>query len=376
MIPAPLPPNPPMEWDDRLLCEYEDAALRVGALDALFNSLPDKDVVGAHQAKGAGAALHLSLSRQVIRSLLARNEAVYSSRIEGTQSSLGDVLMDERGEESTYTKEDVREVRNCVEAYEFAMENAGQYISLELLLEIHKKLMQHDPKKAPGKLRDNWVAIGNRYRITFVPPPHTEVERCMKELLEFIEHSRMPSLAIAALAHVQFETIHPFFDGNGRLGRILIAMVLGRQAFASGTPLDLSRRFKEHQLNYYTRLQKVHESGEWEEWLRYFAASVRDAAQDSTHTISSLITTSQAEQARIREQAPSRQAKSIMRVYSEFISDPMLTFRKLRDRLDLTHNTVNSAVSWLEGNGIVKQVTADAQRGRVFEYARYREVLE
>ena len=376
MIPVPLPPVPPLEWDDRLLCEFEDASLRIGALDALFNSLPEKHVVAKHHRRSEAAALHLNLSKEMAKSLLIRSEAVYSSQIEGTQSNLADVLMDERGEKPSSTKEDVREVRNCLEAYQLALENPNQHISVEFLLEIHEKLMQHAPEKSPGKFRDKWVTIGNRHKIAFVPPPHDEVERCMQELVEFIENSRMPSLVTAALAHAQFEIIHPFLDGNGRLGRILIPMVLRRQEFASHAPIDISRKFKEHQANYYAQLQSIHQEGDWEEWLWYFAACIKDAAQETTSAINWLISTVQKEYTFIREQAPNRQVKSILRVYSEFLNDPVIALPTLSTRLALAYNTTSRAVEWLVSHNLVRQSTLRASRNRMFEYVRYREALK
>ena len=373
IIPAPLPPNPPIRWDDRLSGEYERAAIAVTQVDTLFNSLAEKRVVAERHAHSEGATLHLS--DQVTRSLLTRNEAVYSSRIEGTHSTVADVLKDERGEKPSSTKADVREVRNCVEAYEFAMDNPRRLITLDLLLEIHDKLMQHEPESMPGRLRDEQNAVTGDGKIAFVPPPHTELVSCMNDLLEFIENSSMRPIAIAALAHAQFETIHPFFDGNGRLGRILITLVLKYWGMTSGTPIPISRKFKENSADYYDRLQDVHESGDWERWLEYFATSIAAAAQENTQAIQNLISTFQNEQAHIREQAPTQQAKAIMRVYAEFVRTPVRTPAELSGLLVMGNDAVRNAVNWLANSNIVQPITTGAFSGRKFEYARYREAL-
>ena len=270
-VPAPLPPRPPIDWTPELRSKFDQALLALGRLDSVSTLLPD-------------TSLFLYM--------YVRKEAVLSSMIEGTQSSLSDLLLFELDQEPGVPLNDVREVSNYVAALNHGlrlMEN-GLPLSLRLFREIHGVLLTQGrgSNQTPGEFRrsQNWIGGTRPGNAAFVPPPAEEVLACMSKL-EFFLHDQpepTPVLLKAALAHVQFETIHPFLDGNGRLGRLLITLLLCAQKVLREPMLYLSLYFKTHRQYYYELLDNVRLTGDWEAWLDFFAEAVIVSATQSVET--------------------------------------------------------------------------------------------
>ncbi len=260
-VPAPLPPRPPIDWTPELSSKFDQALLALGRLDSVSTLLPD-------------TSLFLYM--------YVRKEAVLSSMIEGTQSSLSDLLLFELDQEPGVPLDDVREVSNYVAALDHGLRllEEGLPLSLRLFREIHGVLLTkgRGSNQTPGEFRrsQNWIGGTRPGNAAFVPPPAEEVLECMSKLELFLHDQPEPTpvLLKAALAHVQFETIHPFLDGNGRLGRLLIALLLCEQKVLREPMLYLSLYFKTHRQYYYELLNNVRMTGDWEAWLDFFAEAV------------------------------------------------------------------------------------------------------
>jgi Fic family protein len=338
----------------------DDALLALGRLDSVSALLPDP-------------ALFLYL--------YVRKEAVLSSQIEGTQSSLSDLLLFETDAAPGAPLEDVREVSSYVRALEHGMQRirAGFPLSGRLLREVHRELLAHGrgSEKLPGEFRrsQNWIGGARPGVATFVPPPPEEVAACIADLEKFIhdDPERTPALLKAALAHVQFETIHPFLDGNGRLGRMLITLVLVAEGVLQQPLLYLSLHFKTHRSTYYELLQRVRTEGDWEAWVEFFVDGVRATAEEAVATARRLVQVFDEDRARIL--GFGRISGSALRVHLALQRHPIRTIRALAQETRLTVPTVTAALKVLEREGIVFEATGK-QRGRVFAYRRYLEGLE
>ena len=358
-VPAPLPPSPPIDWTPHLRARFDKALLELGRLDALTDLLPDV------------ALLLYSF---------VRKEAVLSSMIEGTQSSLADLLLFEQGEQPGVPVEDAREVSLYVKALEHGLKRlrGGFPLSLRLLREVHKVLLGHGrgTSRAPGEFRRSQVWIGGTRpgNAAFVPPPADEIAECLKHLERFLhdEPQPAPPLAKAALAHVQFETIHPFLDGNGRVGRLLIALQLANDGLLREPLLYLSLHFKEHRQTYYELLNAVRLSGEWEAWLEFFADAVISSATQAAASARRLLELAAADGRRIA--GLGRAAVSALAVHRALQRRPIASAATLVSATRLTPATVNKSLAHLERLGVVAELTRKL-RGRVFSYARYAEIL-
>jgi len=275
-VPAPLPPYPPIEWTPQLQSKFEQAQLALGRLDSVSTLLPD-------------TSLFLYM--------YVRKEAVLSSMIEETQSSLSDLLLFELDEEPSVPLHDVREVSNYVAALECGMRllEEGLPMSLRLLREIHAVLLAdgRGSHQRPGEFRasQNWTGGTRPGNAAFVPPPVQDVLECMSKLELFLhdQPEATPVLLKAALAHVQFETIHPFLDGNGRLGRLLITLILCEQKVLRKPMLYLSLYFKTHRQYYQELLNNVCLTGDWESWLDFFAEAVTVTSIQALETAQQLL---------------------------------------------------------------------------------------
>jgi Fic family protein len=264
-VPAPLPPKPPVQWSPALRSRFDQALLELGRLDAMTDLLPNASLV-----------LYA----------FVRKEAVLSSMIEGTQSSLADLMLYELDEQPGVPIEDAREVSRYVAALEHGVKRLGGGfpLSLRLIREVHKVLMGggRGAKLTPGEFRRSQVWIGGTRpgNAVFVPPPANEIDECLKHFERFLHEQpeSTPPLVKAALGHVQFETIHPFLDCNGRVGRLLIALQLASDGLLRQPLLYVSLYFKEHRRTYYELLNRVRETGDWESWLEYFADAVATSA--------------------------------------------------------------------------------------------------
>lgn len=358
-VPAPLPPRPPIDWTPELRSKFDQALLALGRLDSVSTLLPD-------------TSLFLYM--------YVRKEAVLSSMIEGTQSSLSDLLLFELDQEPGVPLDDVREVSNYVAALDHGLRllEEGLPLSLRLFREIHGVLLtkSRGSNQTPGEFRrsQNWIGGTRPGNAAFVPPPAEEVLECMSKLELFLHDQPEPTpvLLKAALAHVQFETIHPFLDGNGRLGRLLIALLLCEQKVLREPILYLSLYFNTHRQYYYELLNNVRMTGDWEAWLDFFAEAVIVTATQAVETAQQLLDLSNQDCEKIS--GLGRAAASTLQVHRALMEHPIATSGSLVEKTGITPATVNKALGHLEQLGIVKELTAQ-KRNRLFSYAGYIEIM-
>jgi Fic family protein len=358
-VPAPLPPAPPLAFEGELQRALEPALLAVGRLDSLSTLLPD-------------TALFLYA--------YVRKEAVLSSRIEGTQSSLSDLLLFELDEAPGVPLADVVEVSNYVAALEHGLARlrGGFPLSNRLLREIHGVLLSRGrgSDKEPGEFRrsQNWIGGTRPGNARFVPPPHTLVPDCMAELERFLndEVSALPVVVRAGLAHVQFETIHPFLDGNGRVGRLLITLLLCHAGILREPLLYLSLYFKQNRDAYYTHLDAVRRGGDWEAWLAFFLTGVRETAESAVSTAQRLVALFGGDRERIAPKG--RRAGSALRVHEALKARPLASMQEVCARSGLSFPAAASAMELLAELGIARELTGK-RRNRVFAYDRYLAIL-
>jgi Fic family protein len=354
-VPAPLPPRPPLEWSAVLRQKFDAALVALGRLDSVSALLPN-------------AALLLYS--------FVRKEAVLSSQIEGTQSSLADLLLYEIDEEPGVPVADAREVGRCVAALERGLKGlrGGLPVCTRLFCAMHKVLLSHPGgrAKAPGEVRRSQVWIGGTRpgNAVFVPPPAAEVAECLASLERFLsdDPEPVPPLLKAALGHVQFETIHPFLDGNGRIGRLLIVLQLVADGVLREPMLYPSLYFKTHRALYYELLNEVRLRGDWERWLDFFAEGIETSATQAVATANTLLTLVNADRDRIARLG--RAAPSALAVHQALQRQPIATAASLVKVTRLTAATVNKSLVHLERIRIVTELT-NRQRGRVFSYGKY-----
>ncbi len=356
-IPQPLPPTPPLRVKE-LLSKLSAADQAIGRLDGISILLPDKNL---------------------FLYLYVRKEAVLSSQIEGTQSTLDDLLRFETLAAKGKPIDDIREVSNYVDAMMYGLNRLSTLpLSLRLLREMHKRLLQsgRGQSKNPGEFRQsqNWIGGTRPGNATFVPPPHQEVTPALGALEKFIHEQTpdLPPLVKAGLIHVQFETIHPFLDGNGRLGRLLIALYLCSQKIMQQPLLYLSLYFKENRADYYRLLQEVRERGAWEAWLEFFLEGVTKTANAAFNTATRIHELIRKDRERIGSE--SDRASSVLRLHEALQTSPFLTTSKAVERTGLTKPTINAAFDQLQKLGIVDEITGKV-RGRVYAYRAYLAIL-
>jgi Fic family protein len=358
-VPAPLPPIPPIEWTPELRNKFDQAHLALGRLDSVSKLLPD-------------TTLFLYM--------YVRKEAVLSSMIEGTQSSLSDLLLFEMDEEPGVPTDDVQEVSNYVAALYHGLEllEKGLPMSLRLIKEIHRVLLSkgRGSKHTPGQFRksQNWIGGTRPGNAVFVPPPVDVLMECMSKFESFLHDKpqHTPVLLKAALSHVQFETIHPFLDGNGRLGRLLITLLLCEQKVLREPMLYLSLYFKTHRQYYYELLNRVRVTGDWETWLDFFAEAVIITATQSVETAQQLYNLAKTDREKIHDLG--RAAASVLQVHRVLMEHPLATSGHLVEKTGITPATVNKSLNHLLQLGIVREITTK-KRNRLFSYTRYIEIL-
>ena len=354
-VPDPLPP--PLSWDQPLAVTLSEADRAVGRL--------------------AGAGRRLPNPHLLIRPFV-RKEAVLSSRIEGTQATLGELLAAEAGAAVDRSPEDLREVGNYVVALEYGLERLGTLpVSLRLVRELPERLMRgvRGDVATPGEFRhsQNWIgppgcALGDA---TYVPPPPTELMTCLDAWERFLHDDSVPPLIHAALVHSQFEAIHPFLDGNGRVGRLLITLQLVGRNIIPSPLLYLSAYFEATREEYYARLLGVTERGEWDEWLNYFLRGVVMQAEDALYRIQRIDDLF----ARWRYELASGRSRFPERVLDLLVENPFWTVSSLASRLDVAYTTAQRAVDRLESLGIVSRV-GEARRNRVYCAVDVLDILE
>ncbi len=358
-VPAPLPPRPPIHWTPELRSKFDQALLALGRLDSVSTLLPD-------------TLLFLYM--------YVRKEAVLSSMIEGTQSSLSDLLLFELDQEPGVPLDDVREVSNYVAALDHGLRllEEGLPLSLRLFREIHGVLLTkgRGSNQTPAEFRrsQNWIGGTRPGNAAFVPPPAEEVLECMSKLELFLHDQPEPTpvLLKAALVHVQFETIHPFLDGNGRLGRLLITLLLCEQKVLREPMLYLSLYFKAHRQYYYELLNNVRTTGDWEAWLDFFAEAVIVTATQAVETAQQLLDLSNQDRDKIS--GLGRAAASTLQIHRALMEHPIATSGSLVKKTGITPATVNKALGHLRQLGIVKELTVQ-KRNRLFSYAGYIEIM-
>jgi Fic family protein len=358
-IPAPLPPIPSIVWEPRLRDKYDEALLALGRLDSVSTLLPETSLF-----------LYMYI----------RKEAVLSSMIEGTQSSLSDLLLFELDQAPGVPVSDVLEVSNYVSALNHGLDRLkkGFPLSARLIREIHGVLLSRGrgSNQTPGEFRrtQNWIGGTRPGNATFVPPPAKDVPACMGKLELFLhdQPKSTPILLKAALSHVQFETIHPFLDGNGRVGRLLITLLLCAQSALREPILYLSLYFKIHRRHYYDLLNSLRLTGDWEAWLDFFAEAVIVTAGQSLETAQQLLDLSKRDRDKIRTLG--RATASCLALHKELMERPIATSGRLVDKCGISPATVNKALGHLERLGVVKEITAQ-KRNRVFSYAGYLEIM-
>lgn len=357
-VPPPLPPNPPVRLDG-LQQILEQANQAVGRLDGLASVLPD---------------LSLFLYTYV------RKEAVLSSQIEGTQSSLSDLLIFENDEVPGAPLADVLEVSNYVAAMNHGLERlrAGFPMSLRLIREIHGVLMARGrgSEKQPGEFRrsQNWIGGSRPGNAAFVPPPPELVPECMASLELFLHQNRpgLPLLIKAGLIHVQFETIHPFLDGNGRVGRLLITFLLCAQQVIREPILYLSLYFKANRPAYYELLDRVRTKGDWEAWLDFFLTGVKETADQAASAARRIVAMFDQHQKQI--EGLGRPAASVLRVFEHLQRNPLVSIPATARKIGVSAPTVAKSMQHLLQLGILREVTG-RQRHRLFVYQAYLAIL-
>jgi Fic family protein len=358
-LPPDLPPRPPIDMSGLSVLASE-AMLALGRLDGVRSARPD-------------TSLFLYM--------YVRKEALLSSQIEGTQSSLSDLLLYEDEAAPGVPLDDVEEVSTYVAALTHGLERirGGFPLSLRLLKEMHAILLSsgRGSTKQPGEFRrsQNWIGGTRPGNALFVPPPPQHVLDLMSNLEAFLHEtdSGLPPLIKAGLAHVQFETIHPFLDGNGRLGRLLITLYLCEQGILDEPLLYLSLYLKSHRATYYALLQEVREHGRWETWLEFFLTGVRDVARqahEAARAISGIFAEDAAKIAGLGRGAPAAQA-----LHALLQKRPLLTIGTAAELSGVTFPTATAALERLRALGIAEEITGKS-RGRVFVYRRYLNLMD
>ena len=355
-IPAPLPPEPPLAVDDEMQALLSEADRALGRLDGSIQTLPDSDLFVL---------------------MYVRKEAVLSSQIEGTQSSLNDLLRAEAQLFDPERPKDVEEVSNYVAALNHGLERLDELpVSTRLIREIHARLLQgvRGGSMLPGEVRQtqNWIGPpGSTLRnAAFIPPPPQEVSRLLSELEAFIRaKDTMPALIRIGLTHAQFETIHPFLDGNGRVGRLLVTFLLCEQGILQSPVLYLSHYLKANRSEYYEKLQRTRDAGDWESWIKFFLRGVRDVSREATVTARAIVDLRENHRRRIVEEL-GRVAGNALKVHEPLFGFPMVTVNAVATRLGVSFTAANRLIDRMVEIGILTEVTGHA-RNRVFSYAAY-----
>lgn len=357
-IPNALPPDPPIVLDGKLLLLLERATLALGRLDSVGALLP--------------------ATEQLLYSYV-RQEAVLSSQIEGTKSTLSDLLLFELEQAPGTPIDDVLEVSSYVAALHHGITrlNDGFPLTGRLLCEMHAILMEkgRGSDKLPGAFRrsQNWVGGTRPGNAHFVPPPPDEIANCISDLEKFInEPDGFPILLRAAVAHVQFETIHPFLDGNGRIGRLLITLLLVHHGDLKQPLLYLSLFLKEHRQTYYRLLDTVRTEGDWEQWIDFFLEGIEQTATTAFITAQKLVQLFDEDTKAIKQSG--RAAASMLRVHTILCQRPIITIRHLCEHHNMTFPTASKAVNTLVALGILEELTG-LRRNRVFVYRGFLDVI-
>jgi Fic family protein len=358
-IPKPLPPDPPLSMDQELIDLLSEADRAIGRLDGITDVLPNPDLFIA---------------------MYVRKEAVISSQIEGTQSSLIDVLEYEITGGKQKFPHDIGEVVNYVNAMNYGLERVRNLpLSLRLIKEIHSRLLVgvRGQERRPGEFRSsqNWIGPPGCTLKTaeFVPPPPQEMIGAMGEFEKFLyDESPRPTLITCGLAHCQFETIHPFLDGNGRIGRLLITFLLCRRGVLSRPLLYLSHYFKQYRREYYNCLTSVRNKGDWEGWIKFFLKGIWEVSKEAVKTSRDIISLESEHTRLIQEQV--RTGKGRRNLLELLFRYPIISIPEAKNRLQIAFGTANRLINDFVRLGILKEITA-RERNRLFAYTKYLDLL-
>ena len=354
-IPKPLPPDPPLKLDLELQALLSKADRCLGRLDGSIRTLPNADLFVF---------------------MYVRKEAVLSSQIEGTQSSLNDVLEAEAEILDPDRPADVDEVLNYVRAMRHGLERLGKLpLSVRLFREIHNVLMQdvRGGQRDPGELRkiQNWIGSEDcdLKDANFVPPPPRAVADCLGDLERFLHSEELPVLIQVGLAHAQFETIHPFLDGNGRMGRLLIAFMLCQREILQTPVLYLSHYFKRNRQDYYDSLQAIRDRGDWEAWIKFFLVGVIEVAQEATDTARSIVDLREAHRGLITERF-GRVAANGLKVLERLYAKPIISVHDIEQLAGVSFPAANKLMAKFSEHELLDEITGQA-RNRRFRYSKY-----
>ena len=359
-VPAPLPPDPPVHMDSAMVGLLSRADQAVGRLDGVARTLPNPDLFVA---------------------MYVRQEAVLSSQIEGTQSTLEDVLAFELDPRHRGVPQDVEEVVNYVKAMNYGLERLATLpLSLRLICEIHAELMSgvRSADKLPGEFRrsQNWIGPGGMglSEASFVPPPVPEMTDALHDLETFLhaKDNLLPMLVRCGLVYAQFETIHPFLDGNGRAGRLLITFQLVHAGVLHRPLLYLSYYIKRHKAEYYDRLTAIREDGNWGGWLRFFLRGVAETAEEATTTAEAIVGLREEHREFLQNEGLGLNG---LRLLDLLFRRPLINVNLVKDRLDVAFRTANDLVDRLVTLELLEEITG-GQRNRVFRYTPYWRLLE
>ena len=354
-VPKPLPPSPAIQLENfyKLL---DKANVSLGELNSIRFNLPRADLF-----------LHI----------FRKKEAVLSSQIEGTQSSLSDFLLFEDSEKQNKNNDDI-EVANYISAMDYGLKRIRKLpLSRRLFCEIHKILLSggRGVEKSPGEIRtsQNWIGGTRPGNAIFVPPPHEYIASCFGDFEKFLhEKVTLPTLIKVAMAHVQFETIHPFLDGNGRLGRLLITFMLCVSELLKEPLLYLSLYFKHHREKYYNLLQNVRNTGDWESWIKFFLTGVLETSNQAFTTTQNIVSLFESDEEKIKKQ--NKDTSGVLKTYNFLKKHPISNTKRIVQSSQSTLQTVLRALKVLEEIGVVKELTGK-YRNKIFIYKDYIKIV-
>ena len=356
-IPEPLPPkNPELSIDDELQDYLSEADISLGRLDGSIQMLPNPDL---------------------FIEMYVKKEAVISSQIEGTQSSLSQLLKKESEVNDPDAPSDVYEVSNYVKAMHRGLELLNDLpVSVRLVKEIHKELLRNvrGQEKNPGELRksQNWIGSEGRdiRHATFVPPPEHEMVKALSDWEKFLhQNDYIPVLVKIGMAHAQFETIHPFLDGNGRVGRLLITLLLCEWDKLQEPVLYLSHFFKQHRQEYYELLQNVRDLGDWESWIKFFVRGVSEVSGQATDTSREIVSLREKHRGLIVEEF-GNVAGNGLKVLERLFLKPYITVKQIESLTGVTFSAANNLMGKFENVGVLTEITGQ-KRNRQYEYSDY-----
>ncbi len=356
-IPEPLPPRPAIGFNTEMLAMLSAADQALGRLDGVVQTIPNADLFVA---------------------MYIRREAVLSSQIEGTQSTLDDLLVADLEPSAPGLPTDVEEVLNYVRAMSYGLERLSSLpLSTRLIREIHAELLRsgRGALRSPGEFRNdqNWIGPDGApiERATFIPPPVGEMHKALGDFERFLhKETELPALIHVGLAHAQFETIHPFTDGNGRVGRLLITFLLAHRGVLHRPLLYLSHYLRRNRAEYYDRLMAVRLRGDWEGWLRFFLVGVSETATEATATTQAILDLRE----RHRELIGQKAGVNGMRLHDLLFDRPLVNVNLVKDKLGVSFATANGLVKSFEEIGLLTEITG-GRRGRVFSYDSYLALL-